>query len=745
MMPGLERKRVLLSIRPRSELIDVGNKALNTRLMMEMGLRVPKSWALPFWLGELYREDRERADLTLEEGLGVLMDDERLFAVRSSAEGEDEKKRSFAGQFASVMNVPGRGLADAVRKVWSSLDRDGLEGYAAAPRRIGVLIQHMIVPSVSGVSFSCDPLSGRRVAVVEAVEGEGGRLVQEGVTPWRYEITPGLAVLKGGQELDRRVLDEVARTTFRLRERVGGELDLEWVHDGRRLHWVQLRSLTGLTQLDRYSNAFSQEFLPGMIKPLVWSVNVPINARAWTRLLGELTGRKDLSPDRLAKSFYYRAYFNMGEFAKVWEAMGLPDDLLESMVLQGGGMQMRPSPRLMASMWRLLPFMWSRRRWFQEVDGAIDMLRSDFLRRSSEDLKALDDMELIGRAEGLMETAEVSAYYTVLCIMSSSMASRMWRKYLERRGLDWQEMSLRTDGDGGYPETRLLELWKLQRSQGREAPGMGFQEAFERFMRDYGHYSESGNDLSVPPWGERPELVLDILDKMEGRERREAAPAKGPLVSGLQRQEARFRSYRERMGSTYTKHYSMFRTYFLEAGDRMVERGVLKDREQVFLLHLQELKRALAEPEGDWCRLAQEREEEMRGLADIALPPIIFGDVPPPVPQEALKVLTGTPSSGGYYRGRARMVRALADMRRMERGEVLVIPYSDVGWTPFFHLAGAVVSEAGGILSHSSIIAREYGVPAVVSVAGAMRLQDGMVLEIDGYTGKVTVVEGSSL
>ena len=74
-----------------------------------------------------------------------------------------------------------------------------------------------------------------------------------------------------------------------------------------------------------------------------------------------------------------------------------------------------------------------------------------------------------------------------------------------------------------------------------------------------------------------------------------------------------------------------------------------------------------------------------------------------------------------------------------------MIPYSDVGWTPFFHLAGAVVSEAGGILSHSSIIAREYGVPAVVSVAGAMRLQDGMVLEIDGYTGKVTVVEGSSL
>lgn len=75
----------------------------------------------------------------------------------------------------------------------------------------------------------------------------------------------------------------------------------------------------------------------------------------------------------------------------------------------------------------------------------------------------------------------------------------------------------------------------------------------------------------------------------------------------------------------------------------------------------------------------------------------------------------------------------------------MVIPYSDVGWTPFFHLAGAVVSESGGMLSHSSIIAREYGIPAVVSVAGAMRLRDGVLLDVDGFMGKVSVVEGSGL
>jgi phosphohistidine swiveling domain-containing protein len=72
---------------------------------------------------------------------------------------------------------------------------------------------------------------------------------------------------------------------------------------------------------------------------------------------------------------------------------------------------------------------------------------------------------------------------------------------------------------------------------------------------------------------------------------------------------------------------------------------------------------------------------------------------------------------------------------------VLVIPYSDVGWTPLFTKASAVIAESGGILSHSSIIAREYGIPAVVSVAGACQLADGTLVTVDGYRGKIIVHE----
>jgi pyruvate,water dikinase len=91
-----------------------------------------------------------------------------------------------------------------------------------------------------------------------------------------------------------------------------------------------------------------------------------------------------------------------------------------------------------------------------------------------------------------------------------------------------------------------------------------------------------------------------------------------------------------------------------------------------------------------------------------------------------------------------RLARHLDALWGLAPGEVLVVPYSDVSWTPFFAKAGAVVAESGGLLSHSAIVAREYGLPAVVSVEGACCLRDGTLVSVDGYSGEVTVLEEAS-
>jgi pyruvate,water dikinase len=131
----------------------------------------------------------------------------------------------------------------------------------------------------------------------------------------------------------------------------------------------------------------------------------------------------------------------------------------------------------------------------------------------------------------------------------------------------------------------------------------------------------------------------------------------------------------------------------------------------------------------------------MEEYQDITLPSVIYGDQPPPLKVETVTRLKGIPTSRGQYRGHVKVIRGIQDFHRLEDGDVLVIPYSDVGWTPLFIKAGAVIAESGGILSHSSIIAREYNIPAVVSVPHACHLQENILVTVDGYHGEVVIHE----
>ena len=99
--------------------------------------------------------------------------------------------------------------------------------------------------------------------------------------------------------------------------------------------------------------------------------------------------------------------------------------------------------------------------------------------------------------------------------------------------------------------------------------------------------------------------------------------------------------------------------------------------------------------------------------------------------------MTGVTTSRGYSYGPVRVVLGLDDFNKVQPGDVLVIPFSDVSWSVLFSRAKAIIAESGGMLSHSSILAREYQIPAVVSVSGAMQLIDEMLVTVDGYRGEV--------
>jgi pyruvate,water dikinase len=217
-----------------------------------------------------------------------------------------------------------------------------------------------------------------------------------------------------------------------------------------------------------------------------------------------------------------------------------------------------------------------------------------------------------------------------------------------------------------------------------------------------------------------------------------------PLLRKLRNRTQAYIAHRENVSFTYTYGYGLFRRFFLEVGRRLAARGVLSKPDDVMYLYIDELRAALlGMPVGPPGQLVAARRREMEELHDVDMPEIIYGDdyVPVQHPQGSTE-RTGIPTSRGHHRGTLRVVRNTSEFQKVMPGDVIAIPYSDVAWTPLFARAGAVVAESGGMLSHSSIVAREYRIPCVVSVAGATSLPDGATVVVDGYAGTVVVEDG---
>jgi pyruvate,water dikinase len=274
-----------------------------------------------------------------------------------------------------------------------------------------------------------------------------------------------------------------------------------------------------------------------------------------------------------------------------------------------------------------------------------------------------------------------------------------------------------------------------------------FQSSVSAFLERFGHLSDNGNDFSSTPWRESPEMVIQLIadfapEKKDGGSKIRYSQVKKSLLRHALYKRARdFRYLREQVSSLYTFGYGLFRYYYLAMGQILARRGWIAEAGDIFYLTRAEVHQAILSPEplADYRALIQQHKIDIERFRNIPLPPIIYGDVPPPVQDQSLEKLIGIPTSIGHYTGKVASVRGLQDFTKVKQGDVLVIPYSDVSWTPLFARAGAVVSESGGLLSHSSIVAREYNIPAVVSAEGAMRLQDQTLVTVNGHTGEVII------
>jgi pyruvate,water dikinase len=342
---------------------------------------------------------------------------------------------------------------------------------------------------------------------------------------------------------------------------------------------------------------------------------------------------------------------------------------------------------------------------------------------------------------------------------------QLWRVADLARELDVADVVLELPPEAAFARLR-------QTHHGRQV-----LHALDTYLLRFGGRSRL-HELSEPRDAERRELVLesvrlmlehprDLPAERAERERRRDELEHEALAGLDQAERAAFAELLEHVRAavpleeTHAYHIDYpglqaTREALVGFGRRLVAEGRLAASADVFMLRLDELRDAVANAWGAPLQaLVAQRADRMREARSqapapwLGEPPDPHAEVPPMVakfygvPGTAVwdgEVLRGTPASAGRAVGTARVITAATDFGRLEAGDVLVCPTTTPAWTPLFASAAALVTDTGGILSHAAIVAREYGLPAVVGCEIATSaIHDGARVEVDGESGRVTV------
>jgi pyruvate,water dikinase len=784
-----KHKKYVFQIDGRNLPSCVGNKAFNIHRLIQKRARVPKTYAISWEVYDRYVQDQVSVVEVLRQQLSDELDPSKLYAVRSSANIEDALEGSFAGQFKTVLGVQGdQAILMAIWSIWSSVNSPGVEAYLEKlpiqqrEVHMGVILQEMVNPVVSGVAFSRNPITGEDEVIVEAVQGAGTALVQEGVTPLHWVNRSGQwKSSPQNSPIETSLIEMVCQQTREIAASLKEAVDFEWVYDGQELFWVQMREISSLKNLATYSNRIAKEVLPGMIKPLIWSINVPLINSVWIELLTELVGKNELKFDDLAKSFYYRTYFNVSALGRIWDVFSMPRESLEIMMgilpRPEGQRIFKPTWRMIRLMPRLLSFLWRKWNLGKRFESDFPRLKLIPDNHRWDNIHEQSESELLAEINRLYQDLHPLVYYNINIPILMAVYNALFSNYLKKAGVDPAQFDLMagmTEHLEYAPDITLRDLKHdfsrldpanqehIRQSSYNEfmnIPGINdFQGKVSAFMVRFGHLSDSGNDFSSVPWREKPDMVLNLItqeptqevDKVKVRFDDLKLPKLTSIWAKRLYDKARkFRLYREQISSLYTLAYGCFRPYFLALGSHFTARGILSAPDDIFYMdrvEIEEIVSSIVDMQNsiptrqlnhDYGTLAKERKAEMVSCKDIQLPELIFGKAPPVANTSMEEKLSGVATSRGYYSGPTRVVHGLEDFNKVQPGDVLVIPFSDVSWSVLFSRAKAIIAESGGILSHSSILAREYQIPAVVSVPGAMQLQDEMLVTVDGYRGEV--------
>jgi len=676
--------------------------------------------------------------------------------------------------------------------------RNGIDHRAV---KMAVVVQRMVDALAAGVLFTADPVTGNRtLCSIEATAGLGEALVSGHVNADVYTVRDG-AIVSAQQRQEQHVLSDahVVRLALlgrRIEAHFGRPQDIEWCLDRDGFQFVQSRPITTLFPIPQredaenhvYVSVGHQQMMTDPMKPLglsVWQRTTPRPmAEAGGRLFVDVT-QALMSPassaallDTLGRSDprirdALQTILDRGDFLRPRENEG------PAWTPPGGGVPspLETDPAIPAELIaRSQASIADLKREIRTKSGValLDFIREDLTQRRRDQFDPRGLQVIMAGMEAAWWLNDHLQEWLGEKNVADTLTQSVPNNITSDMGLALLDVA---DVIRPHPEViALLEhvdddsfLDQLPSVDGgREA-----RDAFLAWLERYGMRGVGEIDITRPRWLERPFMIVPTVlaharnfTAGEGARRfergKQEALAKAEelvahlrtLSDGEQKAEATqrmidrvrtFAGYREYPKYAMVSRYFIYKQAMLEEAERLVHARLLREREDIFYLRFDELQDVVRTQRVDH-QLIRERKEAHESYASLTPPRVLTSD------GERLSgtyrrddapagALVGLAVSGGVVEGRARV---FLDMKEadLEPGDILVTAFTDPSWTPLFVAIAGLVTEVGGLMTHGAVIAREYGLPAVVGVENATRMiRDGQRIRVHGTDGYVEILD----
>jgi len=710
-----------------------------------------------------------------------------VVAVRSSGLSEDQPQASYAGQLSTTLGITTEtALLDAIKTSWASLYAPHVLAYRRTindhgPWWIAVIVQQMIPADFSGVTFTQDPGDNQRL-VVETIAGLGQGLVSGMITPSRYLYTrrnlrlqqitqttqpqqitmepQGIRTtsFKQVSTLKPHLVKEIVHKSMQIERHFGSPQDIEWVVEDGHLFFVQTRPIAFRPPEQIWTRTFGDEYISGVLSPLFFS---------WvTESMGADIAKQQQGYMYVTTSFLQN-FFNIQHLPRFCRRRLIQSNFPTCMQEKLSNLPYEPQQKLFLEVMKLLTspdvLLFITIQAYRQFEKRYRQSIAEFDKRLA---SATTPQELLGLNSQLnmmfAPHLKLSLTGVAHCLALTSWMEGLLDQWLNDSSFLY---SLLTNTSNRTTETTTALTSLAQQVQHtsdltvlftheneyilEHLPDYpSFYQDFTQFQTYYGHRSFSRDPLS-PRWNEQPSLALDHIKSIMRKETilhstshhdaelrlKELSLGKYLFIKALLSYAVKYINFRENERFILDLQISRIRPLYLAMGQMLVDRKLLKNKEDVFYLKMSTVRGLLTGDNQDvFSQVTQAKQEFEKNLQTIP-PKFLRGDS---ALEDVQPELVGTPASSGIRKGKARVIATFDEFPTLQVNEILITRIIDPGMSPYFSTIAGVVTEIGGILSHGAILAREYHIPAVTGVNGALdKISTGDDVTIDGDTGRI--------